>query len=75
MSATSTDSLDIQEQIVRIKRAQQESDKFVAEQRKLMAEADKLRRDRFLAPILAAGALGGFIAALLPYILRGWGIR
>lgn len=42
--------LDIEEQVARIRRAREESEKFVAEQRKLMAEAQKLDRDRVLAP-------------------------
>ena len=52
-----------------------EQTKLNSEAAKLTAEAAKFRRDRFLAPILAAGALGGFVAAILPLILRGWGIR
>jgi hypothetical protein len=41
---------DLDEQIGRIRRAREESEKFVAKQRKLMAEAMKLERDRMLAP-------------------------
>ena len=37
--------LDIEEQVARIRRAREGSEKFVAEQRKLMAEAQKLDRD------------------------------
>lgn len=48
-------------------------DRNLAETAKLFAEADKFKRDRFLAPILAAGALGGAIAAAIPLILRSWG--
>ncbi len=60
------DRLNLREQIVRIDRA-------IAETHKFQAEAAKFQRERFLAPILAAGALGGFIAAALPLILRSWG--
>jgi hypothetical protein len=41
---------DLEEQLGRIRRAREESEKFVAEQRKLTAEAAKLDRDRMLAP-------------------------
>ncbi len=67
--------LNLADTVARIERAQAETRKFVAEHDKLAAEASKLRRDRFLAPILAAGALGGFIAAILPLILRSWGVH
>jgi len=51
MVETSTpDALDLAEQITRVFRAMDESQKFVAEQKKLMAEAAKLERDRALAP-------------------------
>lgn len=50
-----------------------EASKFAAEQNKLAAEADKFRRDRVLAPILAAGALGGAVAALLALLTRAFG--
>lgn len=63
MAATSSPgNLDLEEQIARIRRAQVETDKFAAEQRKLSAEAAKLDRDRSLAPwqivatSMAAGA-------------------
>ena len=55
MSASSP-TLDIQEQIARIERAQEETRKFAAEQHKLMAEAQKLNRDRFWVPVLAVAA-------------------
>lgn len=69
MSSTVSDTnLDIREQVVRIDRA-------IAETQKLLAEADKFRRERFLAPILAAGVLGGAIASIVPAILRSWGVH
>ncbi|ACL61011.1 hypothetical protein [Methylobacterium nodulans] len=55
-------SLDMAEQVARILRSQEEMQKFAAEQRKLIAEASKLERDRALAPwqivmsSMAAGA-------------------
>ncbi|WP_027171932.1 hypothetical protein [Methylobacterium sp. 10] len=41
---------DLEEQLGRIRRAREESEKFVAGQKKLTAEALKLDRDRRLAP-------------------------
>jgi hypothetical protein len=72
MSTTQPLGLDTEEQIVRIKRAIAESDKFAAEQRKLSAEADKLNRDRWLAPLLTAciallAALASVVAAYLSH--------
>ena len=67
-TAEYTERLNLREQIVRIDRA-------IAETQKFQAEAAKFRRARFLAPILAAGALGGFVAAVLPLILRSWGVH
>jgi len=58
------DTLDLREQITRIDRAMAESAKFAAEQRKLIAEAAKLDRDRWLAPLIAIGAgIGSLIGA------------
>lgn len=66
---------DFEEQRARINRAINESEKFVAEQRKLMAEADKLARDRALAPwqivmssMAAGAALFGAGAAFIKLI-------
>ena len=73
MSDTAPDTLMIREAIVRIDRMIDEAAKFRAEAGKLQAEADKFRRDRFLAPVLAAGALGGAIAAILAILSRAWG--
>ena len=60
---------------VEIRRWLAESDKFVAEQRKLMAEAAKFDRDRWTAPLLSLaavlGALTGFLAVLAR--VMGWG--
>ena len=60
--------------LANIARAQEETAKFSAEQRKLSAEADKLNRDRWLAPVVALSAiLGGGVAATLPALLRWLG--
>lgn len=67
--------LNLADLVARIERQQAETRKFTAEQAKLTTEAAKLRRERFLAPILAAAALGGFIAAAVPAALRGWGFQ
>ncbi len=68
ITANDASDLNIREQIVRIDRA-------IAETAKFQAEAAKFKRERFLAPILAAAALGGFIAAAIPAALRGWGLQ
>lgn len=54
-------SLDIAEQVARVIRSNEETQKFIAEQRKLIAEAAKLERDRALAPwqIVAASMAAG----------------
>jgi len=60
---------------IEIRRWLAESDKFVAEQRKLMSEAAKFDRDRWTAPLLSLaavlGALTGFLAVLAR--VMGWG--
>jgi hypothetical protein len=64
--ATAEPDFDLNEQIARIRRAQVESDKFQAEQRKLMAEAAKYERERNSAPVVIAASLGaGFTAGLI----------
>ena len=60
-----SERLNLREQITRIDRA-------IAETGKLQAGGPKFRRERFLAPIVAASAPSGFIAALLPSVLRAW---
>ena len=62
MSATTVNPLDIQEQVARIERAQEETRTFVAEQHTLIAEAAKRERDRRLAPIIV---ISGTVAALI----------
>jgi hypothetical protein len=69
-----SDSFDLQEQLARIRRAQEESDKFAAEQKKLMAEQEKLyaeerklfaealklQRERLLSPwLFIVATIGG----------------
>ncbi|MDB5627505.1 MAG: hypothetical protein JWR73_3307 [Tardiphaga sp.] len=65
-------TIDIEEQIARIQRMQEETRKFVSEQHKLQAEAAKLARDRDLAPwqiafggMAAGAALVGATAAFM----------
>ena len=61
------------EQLARIRRAQTETDKFAAEQRKLSEKANKLALEsgalrvfRWITPIAAIiGAIGGSIAAVV----------
>ena len=63
-------SLDYEEQVGRIRRQREESEKFSVEQRKLSeeaiklaAEARKLDRDRSLAPyVILAGTVGGAVS-------------
>lgn len=65
-------SLDIQEQVARIERAQAETRKFAAEQNKLAAEASKLNRDRFFAPfvVLASISGSGILLAVMNHFWR-----
>lgn len=65
------DRLDIREQIGRIDRAREESQKFTAEQHKLTAEAAKLSRDRWLAPwVLAASISSGVVVAVISHFWK-----
>ncbi len=82
MSATNpANDLDVLEQIARIRRAMVESDKFAAEQRKLIeksnklaAEATKFQRDTSVAPWLAGGAVAGGILTGATLLLRALGV-
>lgn len=65
-------SLDIAEQVARVLRSNAETQKFIEEQAKLRAEADKMTRDRALAPwqialsgMAAGAALFGAGAAFI----------
>jgi hypothetical protein len=69
MSGTMSD-LDLQEQIARIRRTQEEIDKLFAEAGKLRAEEAKLRRDPVISAMAAAGALMTAGAALCGLILK-----
>jgi hypothetical protein len=76
MSDASLD-LNMRDVLARIDRQQAETQKFVAEQRKLIAEADKLTRDRWLAPVVAVAsvvaAVGGVVAGAAAIArLAGW---
>ena len=74
-------TFDVPDQIARIDRAIEEArkfsaerDKLIAEREKLVAEADMDRRDRGLAPWLAAGAVAGGAAVAANLVLRLLGI-
>jgi hypothetical protein len=71
MATKPRDNFDFEEQRVRILRAIEESEKFTAEQKKLMAEEAKLRKDTDFMPramifqaMLATAALLGAGAAI-----------
>ena len=68
MSDATSEALNLREQIVRIDRAITETHKF-------QAEAAKLHRDRFFAPVLTAAAVSGAVATILPTVLRAWGVH
>lgn len=82
MSASTENPFDFTEQLARIRHYQEESDKFAAEQRKLaqealklLAEEQKLNRDRWLAPwvliaTLMSSLAGGVIVAVLSHFWR-----
>ena len=57
-----TATLDLQEQIARIRRMRVETDNFAAEQHKLAEEASKFRGERWMAPVGAIGGEAGLIA-------------
>jgi hypothetical protein len=67
--------LEIERARTEIRRWLAESDKFAAEQRKLMFEASKLDRERWTPIILsvaaAFGAFAGFLSVLSK--IMGWG--
>jgi hypothetical protein len=72
------DRLNLREQIGRIDRARiegeklaEETRKFVSEQHKLMAEARKLDRDRWLAPLVVlASVMSGAVVAIISHLWR-----
>ena len=61
MATQPRENFDFEEQRVRILRAIEESEKFTAEQKKLMAEGAKLRRNVMFSPwsLLAQGLIAG----------------
>jgi len=66
--------LDLREQLVRIDRAMSENQKFQAEREKLLAEAAKLNRDRWLAPVLAIAAVIGGLLGTATFVAKViWG--
>lgn len=78
------DPLDHTEALARIRHMMQESDKFHAEQTKLIAESQKfaaeqqklyaeglkLQRDRWLAPIIVAASVAAAVAAVVSLLLK-----
>ena len=64
LPADYAERLNLREQIARIDRSLDEAAKFRAERGKLDAEATKLNRDRFLAPLALAVTSIGAGAAL-----------
>lgn len=66
--------LDIDELVARIERQQAETQKFVAEQHKLMAEGRKYNRDLWIVPFTVIGAIIAAIVARLPEILHAFGV-
>ena len=76
MASQPRENFDFEEQRVRILRAIEESEKFTAEQKKLMAEEAKLRRETVLSPwllltqgLIAGAALLGAGAVLAKYLI------
>jgi len=75
MATQPRENFDFEEQRVRILRAIDEAEKFRAEQKKLMAEEAKLRKDAVLSPwtllvqaMIAVAAIFGAALALLKYL-------
>ncbi len=64
MGAATPETLDLEEQIARIRRMREESEKFSAEQHKLIAEALKPERDRAIIPWQVMATMLGAGAAL-----------
>ena len=65
MATQSQDDLYLQEQIARIRLAQEESDKFSAETRKLVREAEFMPRSMIFQAMLATAALLGAGGAIV----------
>jgi tetrahydromethanopterin S-methyltransferase subunit G len=73
MSAIPED-INIRDILARIDRQQAETQKFVAEQHKLMAEGRKYNRDLWIVPFTVIGAIIAAIVARLPEILHAFGV-
>ena len=74
-------NIDLQEQVARIRRMQEESDKFAAEQRKLiaeqyklMAEGAKFRREPWIALLTGSAALLAAGAAIGGLLVKVYGL-
>lgn len=78
MSDAPRELIDIRAIVAGIDRDREESQKFIAEQRKLIAEGNKYDRDRWILPltvlITVAGSIIVGIIISLPTYLRmfGW---
>jgi hypothetical protein len=64
MSDAPAGSLNLESLLVDLARKRAETEKFIAEQRKLMAESAKLDGDRRFTPWLAAAAIFGGMVGL-----------
>ena len=67
-ASTSATDFDVETVLTQLRRDRLESEKFVAEQRKLMAEAAKLQRETALFPV---GIIVGIITALAASFTAG----
>lgn len=77
MRGSTDPGFDIRAHLARIDRAladthkrQEDSNRFIAEQRKLMAESRRQTRDDVLSPILALAALVGGLLGAATFVLR-----
>jgi tetrahydromethanopterin S-methyltransferase subunit G len=68
------EDINIRDILARIDRQQAETQKFVAEQHKLMAEGRKYNRDLWIVPFTVIGAIIAAIVARLPEILHAFGV-
>ena len=73
MSDVTPTAFDMRKMLADIDLSRAETQKFIAERDKLLAEAAKFNRDRFLAPALALAATLGAIATIAPAIVRAVG--
>lgn len=81
MSDIPADPIDVRAILAKIDRdlaesgkLREETQKFVSEQHKLMAEARKFNRDWWIVPLTVLGAILAAVIARLPEILHAVGI-